>query len=26
MGLRIYQNFVTLAGQPAAVRSQQLSA
>ena len=26
MGLRIYQNFVTLAGQPAAARSQQLSA
>ena len=26
MGLRIYQNFVTLASQPAAVRSQQLSA
>ncbi|MFP6635780.1 MAG: imidazole glycerol phosphate synthase subunit HisH [Dehalococcoidia bacterium] len=26
MGLRIYQNFVTLAGQPAAGRSQQLSA
>ena len=26
MGLRIYQNFVTLAGQPAAANSQQLSA
>ena len=26
MGLRIYQNFVTLAGQPAVARSQQLSA
>ena len=26
MGLRIYQNFVTLAGQPAAARCQQLSA
>jgi len=26
MGLRIYQNFVTLAGQPAATHSQQLSA